>query len=102
MKQGYHQVKLYKVHRYKLTFLDPNLKIHIQSQALWPNECPQFLQYVDRNDIFGLKWRYYGTKQDILEYWGTFIFVYYPIISYQRIKVYEVERIDTGKISLTC
>ena len=28
-------------------------------------------------------------------------FVYYPIISYQWIKVYKVERMDIGKISLT-
>ena len=28
-------------------------------------------------------------------------FVYYPIISYQTIKVYRSERIDIGKISLT-
>ena len=28
-------------------------------------------------------------------------FVYYPIISYQWIKFYRVERINIGKISLT-
>ena len=28
-------------------------------------------------------------------------FVYYPIISYQCIKVYRAERMDIGKISLT-
>ena len=28
-------------------------------------------------------------------------FVYYPIISYQWIKVYRFERIDIGKIPLT-
>ena len=27
-------------------------------------------------------------------------FVYYPIIYYQRIKVYRIERMDIGKISL--
>ena len=28
-------------------------------------------------------------------------FVYYPIISYQRIKVYKFERMDIGKILMT-
>ena len=27
-----------------------------------------------RNDIVGLKWRYYGPKQDILDYWVIIIF----------------------------
>ena len=29
---------------------------------------------VERNDIFGLKWIYYGPKRDILDYWETLIF----------------------------
>ena len=29
---------------------------------------------VARNDIFSLKWRYYGPKRDILDYWVTLIF----------------------------
>ena len=53
------------------------------------------------NGIFGLKWRHYGPKGGILDYWGTLIFFYHPIISYQRIKVYKVERMDIGKIFLT-
>ena len=28
-------------------------------------------------------------------------FVYYPIMSYQWIKVYRIERMDKGKISIT-
>ena len=28
---------------------------------------------VARNDIFGIKWRYYGPKGDILNHWGTLI-----------------------------
>ena len=53
-------------------------------------------EVVARNDIFGLKWRYHGPKRGILDYWGTLIFFYYHIISYQRIKVYVVERMDMG------
>ena len=29
--------------------------------------------YVEINCVFGLKWRYYGSKRDILDYWGTLI-----------------------------
>ena len=29
---------------------------------------------VARNDIFSLKWRYYGQKGDILDYCGTRVF----------------------------
>ena len=29
---------------------------------------------VERNDIFGFKWRYYGPKQYILDYGEIFIF----------------------------
>ena len=37
-----------------------------------------------------------------LDYWGTLIFMfYYPIIFYQRIKVYRDETMDIGKIPLT-
>ena len=53
-----------------------------------------------RNDIFSLKWRYCGPKRGILDYWGTLAFNY-PIISYQRIKVYRVEIMDIVKILLT-
>ena len=40
-------------------------------------------------------------KGDILDYWGTIIFFNNPIISYQRIKDYRVERMEKGKILLT-
>ena len=33
--------------------------------------------------------------------WEHLHFVYYPLISYQTIKVYTVERMDIGKILLT-
>ena len=33
--------------------------------------------------------------------WEHLYFVYYPIISYQSMKVYSVERFDIVKISLT-
>ena len=56
---------------------------------------------IARNEIFCLIWRCYGPQWDILEYWGNLYFVYYPIIYYQQIKVYRVERMDIGKISLT-
>ena len=48
------------------------------------------------NIIFVIKWRYYGPKGDILDYWGTLLFFNYPIISYQRINVYRVEAKDMG------
>ena len=48
------------------------------------------------NYIFGLIWRSYGPKRDILDNWGTVNFLNYPIISYQRIKVYRVETMDMG------
>ena len=51
---------------------------------------------VSRNDIVSIKWRYYGPKGDILDYWGTLTYFYYPIISYQKIKLYGVETMDTG------
>ena len=31
---------------------------------------------VARNDILGLKWRYCGPKNDILDYWGILIFLF--------------------------
>ena len=34
---------------------------------------------VERNDIFGLNWRFYGLKQVILDFWVTLIF---GILSY--------------------
>ena len=49
-----------------------------------------------RNYIFGLIWRCYGPKRDILDYRGKSYIVYYPIISYLRIKVYRVETMDMG------
>ena len=52
---------------------------------------------VARNYIFGLIWRCYGLKQDILDYWGKSYIFYYPIISYRKIKVYRVETIDMGR-----
>ena len=51
---------------------------------------------VARKYIFGNIWRRYGPKWDILDYWRTIIFFYYPIIYYQRIKVYRVETMDMG------
>ena len=33
-----------------------------------------FYVYIARNDIFSLKWIYYGPKGVILDYWGTLIF----------------------------
>ena len=42
---------------------------------------------VERNDIFSLKWRYYGPKQDILEYWGTLI---YFLLSYYILSMIKV------------
>ena len=52
---------------------------------------------VVRNYIYSLIWRCYGPKRDILEYFETNIFVYYPIVSYQNIKVYRFETMDMGK-----
>ena len=49
------------------------------------------------NDIFSLKWRYYGPKREICTIGGELYFVYYHIISYQRIKVYRVETMDKGR-----
>ena len=41
------------------------------------------------NGIFGLKWRYYGTKGGILDYCGTLMFwsiiLFYPIKGYNFI-----------------
>ena len=53
------------------------------------------------NDIFSIKWIYYGPRGSILECWGTLIFVYYPIISHQSIKIYRAEIMNIDKISLT-
>ena len=51
----------------------------------------------ERNYIFSLIWSCYGWKRGILDYWGTLIyFVYYPIIPFQRIKVYRVEKMYMG------
>ena len=56
---------------------------------------------VEINYIFGLIWRRYGPKQDILDYWGTIIFFLNPIISYLRIKFYRVETMDMRTFPLT-
>ena len=48
------------------------------------------------NHIFGLIWRRYGQKRDILDFWGKTYFVYDPIILYRRIKVNRVETKDMG------
>ena len=52
---------------------------------------------VARKYIFGLIWRRYGPKRDILDYWGKSYFVYYHIIYYRKIKVYRVETMDMGR-----
>ena len=46
---------------------------------------------VARNNIFSLKWRYYGLKGGIWNIGEQSYFIYYSIISYERIKVYRVE-----------
>ena len=41
-------------------------------------------QVVARNYIFSLIWRRYGSKWDILDYWGTIIFFsYYILLKYK-------------------
>ena len=52
--------------------------------------------------------KYFVLFGDVMVHNGIFwnigenlYFVYYPIIYYQQIKVYRVERMDIGKISLT-
>ena len=44
---------------------------------------PSYERGVARNDIFNLKWRSYGPKWDILDYWETLIslsiILLYPI-----------------------
>ena len=52
---------------------------------------------VARNYVFSLIRRCYGPKQDILDYWGTILYFYYPIVSYRKIKVYGVETMDMGR-----
>ena len=44
----------------------------------------------------GLKWRHYGPKEDILDYWGMLIFFNCPIISYQMIKKIRSEAMVMG------
>ena len=41
---------------------------------------------VARNHIFSLKWIYYGPKMDILDYWGTLIYIliYFYILSMDK------------------
>ena len=64
-------------------------------------ESLQMRGSVEINKIFSLNWRCYGPKRDILDYWGTLIFHIFPIIPYQWINVYRVERMNIGNISLT-
>ena len=52
--------------------------------------------FVSRNHIFIIKWRYFGPKGIFWTIGGNSYFVYYYIISYQRIKVYRVEIMDMG------
>ena len=50
---------------------------------------------VARNGIFSIEWRHFGTKRGYFGLlWNTNIFVYCPIILYQRIEVYKVEAMD--------
>ena len=56
---------------------------------------------VTRNEIFSIKYRHYGPKRDMLDYWITLVFFYYLIIYFQWIKVYRFEILDIVKISLT-
>ena len=51
---------------------------------------------VSINEIFSIKWIYYGPKGDILDYWETLVF-FNPIIPYQRMKVYRIERNYMGR-----
>ena len=51
---------------------------------------------VARNYIFSLIWRCYGPKQDILDYGEQSYIVYYPVIFYQKVKVYRVETMNMG------
>ena len=44
-----------------------------------------------------LKWRYYGLEGGSLDFWGTLIFGFDPIIPYQRINIYRVQIIDMGR-----
>ena len=48
------------------------------------------------NDTFSLKWRYYGPKGIFWAIGEHLQLVYYPIISYQRIKVNRAETMDMG------
>ena len=56
---------------------------------------------LSRNYIFSLIWIYHGPKRYILDYWETvrFCLLSYYILSMD--KVYRVEIMDIGKISLT-
>ena len=48
------------------------------------------------NYIFSIIWRCYGPKRDILDYWGTILYFFNPIIYYEMIKFYRVETMDMG------
>ena len=56
--------------------------------------CLQIRGSIARNYIFGIIWRRYGPKWDIWTIGEQSYFLYYPIISYRRIKVYRVETMD--------
>ena len=47
---------------------------------------------VARNYIFGLIWRCYGPKRDILTIGEQSHILYDPILSYRKIKFYRVEK----------
>ena len=61
---------------------------------------PQMREIVARNDIV-LNGDIMARKGIFWTIWEHLYFVYYPIISYQWINFYRVERMDIGKISLT-
>ena len=52
---------------------------------------------VARNDIFSLKERYYGPKEDILDYWVKLIFclLSYYILSKDKFYIFEI--MDMGR-----
>ena len=49
---------------------------------------------VARNDIFSLKWRHYGPKGDILDYWGTLIFLFIiPLYTIKGLKLIGLKQL---------
>ena len=57
----------------------------------------QTIRSVEINYIFSLIPRCYGLKKDILDFGEQSYVVYYPILSYQKIKVHRVETMDMGR-----